>query len=78
MSGGESSEHIQLQSEIRLLDSEDREKLLHTIGLHTEVSAEQGLALKADLAIPWNKLRVMRRYNNRLIFSKYSLKLIVL
>lgn len=61
ISGGESSERIQLQSEIKLLSTEDREKLLDDIGIHSETSAEQGLALKADLSIPWNKLRVMRR-----------------
>ena len=27
-----------------------------------EIKAEDALAMKADLMIPWNKLRTMRRY----------------
>ena len=30
-------------------------------GLTIDIPPEQGLAMKADLALPWNKLRVVRR-----------------
>ena len=45
-----------------MMKKEDREDLLKTFDTQAAVSPEQVLALKADLAIPWNKLRVMRRY----------------
>lgn len=55
----------QLQYEIKTLTKEDREAILNTsMGDATSIviPAEQVLAMKADLSITWNKLRVMRRY----------------
>jgi len=62
--GDESS---QLCSEITSSSQETREELFEllqtTVGcFQTSISTEETLAMKAELQIPWKKLRVMRRY----------------
>lgn len=57
---GEDSSPI-LKRELLALDKNDRNKLLRDVGMTIDIPPEQGLAMKADLAIPWNKLRVIRR-----------------
>ena len=52
----------QFQAEIRALSKEQQEDLLQGIHLPVVIPTEQALAMKADMAIPWNKLRVIRRY----------------
>ncbi len=52
----------QLTAEVKKLCSKKRQKLLTDARFSTEIAATKGLAMKADLGIPWNKLRVMRRY----------------
>ena len=47
--------------EVKALGREERQKLLRDAGITLEIPAEQGLAMKADLAIPWSKLREIRR-----------------
>ena len=59
-SGGESS--AQLKAEIRFLTTEQREELLQQAQLPVVIPTDHALAMKADLALPWNKLRVIRRY----------------
>jgi len=61
VSGGSSS--VLLQEEVHALNKEERQKLLTDGGFGIEIPAEKGLAMKADLAIPWNKLRIIRRYD---------------
>ena len=61
--GGEDSSLV-LKEELRSLDKEERSKLLHDAGMTINIPPEQGLAMKADLALPWNKLRVIRRLTN--------------
>ncbi len=61
VSGGTSSEL--LQDEVHALTKEERQALLADGGFGIEIPAEKGLAMKADLAIPWNKLRIFRRYD---------------
>ena len=56
--GGEDSSLV-LHQELRSLTREQRGKLLLDAGLTIDIPQEQGLAMKADLAIPWNKLRVI-------------------
>ena len=56
----------QLGDEIRALPQEEREELMRVFTIPVSISAENVLALKADLVIPWNKLRAMRRYANEL------------
>ena len=58
-SGGESS--AQLKAEIRSLTTEQREELLQQAQLPVVIPTDHALAMKADLALPWNKLRVIRR-----------------
>ena len=63
VSKGESS--IQLQEEVKATTAAERELLLAELqkgGLKVDVSTSQSLGMKADLNIPWSKLRVIRRY----------------
>ena len=57
----------QLQAEVKGLPAEERKKLLLSAGITLDIPPEKGLAMKADLAIPWNKLRTIRRYNTSII-----------
>lgn len=61
---GSSSSQVQLQDEIKVLNKEEREELVKSLYNHTrtDVATEKILAFKADLSIPWNKLRTMRRW----------------
>ena len=52
----------QLASEIRSLTKAEREELLQDAQLPVVIPTEHALAMKADLEIPWNKLRILRRY----------------
>ena len=45
----------QMKEEIRHLSKEDRQSLLFSGGFTIDIPPEQGLAMKADLAIPWNR-----------------------
>lgn len=65
VSCGDSSS--QLQAELRTLSKAEREEILTKAGLSLEIPAEQGLAMKADLGLPWNKLREIRRQGNPLL-----------
>lgn len=54
----------QLQNEIQVLTKIERESLLDQVKIgyaHAEIPAEDVLAMKADLSIPWNKMRVLTR-----------------
>lgn len=57
----------QLQAEIRHLTKEERQRLLVDAGFTLDIPPGQGLAMKADLGIPWNKLRTIRRQGYQLI-----------
>ena len=59
----------QLQAEMKMLSSEERQDLLKSVGITIDIPPEQGLAMKADLAIPWNKLRIIRRYIYSIVSS---------
>ena len=59
VSSGDST--AQLQEEMKHLNKQERQQLLLDAGFTLDISPEQGLAMKADLGIPWNKLRVLRR-----------------
>jgi len=62
ISGGDSSALI--QREVLTLTDEERRSLLDEAGisLMKEIGAAEVLAIKAGLAMPWNKLRLLRRY----------------
>ena len=52
----------QLRDEVKVMDPDERKKLMESDVFSTSaVSVENTLAFKADLQIPWNKLREMRR-----------------
>ena len=53
---------IQLSHEIKKI-SEERALLMKEANFMVVIPPEQGLAMKTDLNIPWNKLRMTRRYN---------------
>lgn len=58
-SGGDST--IQLRAEIQSLTENEREELLAQAKLPVVIPTNHALAMKADLSIPWIKLRVIRR-----------------
>ena len=54
----------QLQNEVKCLTKMERESLLDQAKIPealAEIPAEDVLAMKADLSIPWNKMRILRR-----------------
>ena len=56
----------QLQYEMKVLTKEEREAILDTAfgsASSIVIPADQVLAMKADLSLTWNTLRVMRRYD---------------
>ena len=53
---------IQMGNEIRATTKDESDSLMKVAKFTVTIPPEQGLAMKADLCIPWNKLRVMRRY----------------
>ena len=63
VSGGEPS--ALMQEELRMLSDEERNDLLEKSGISTqiEISAEQGLAIKAGLSLPWFRLRHLKRFD---------------
>ena len=58
-SGGDSS--AQLAAEVKALTQTERDDLLQQAQLPVVIPANHALAIKADLGIPWNKLRILRR-----------------
>ena len=67
MSGGTSSSQMQFADELCHTRKEERRLLLQAAGFgnENEISPGAGLALKADLQIPWNKLRHLQRYSSK-------------
>ena len=59
ISGGGASE--QLHDELSVLTEEERQEFLVSADSATRITPEETLAMKADLALPWRKLRIMRR-----------------
>ena len=53
---------VQFEAEVKALNQEERQQLLKSAGITIDIPPEQGLAMKADLAIPWNRLRIIWRY----------------
>ena len=58
-SGGEAS--AQLQDEVAALTQDERQQLIASGDFSVPITAEDALAMKADLVFPWKKVRVMRR-----------------
>ena len=51
-----------LPSCLKSLGKKEKKKLLNSAGIRAEMRPEEGLALKASLGLPWNTLRLLRRY----------------
>ena len=53
-----------LQNEVLSLGDEQRRALLKEAGISDEIKIgpAEVLAIKVGLAIPWNKIRILRRY----------------
>lgn len=59
------SPSVQLEHEVKMLTKKERETLLDSVmGYESSVAipADDVLAMKADLSLTWNKLRVLRRF----------------
>lgn len=56
-----SDDSTQLTDELRLVPKEERNELMKEANFNIQIPPEEGLAMKADLCLPWNKLRIMRR-----------------
>lgn len=56
VSGSQEAATVQLREEI------GREKLLQDSQFHAEITTADALAMKANYSLPWNKLRLVRRY----------------
>ena len=52
----------QLQGEMKALTADERQQLMTEANFSIDIPPEHGLAMKADLCLPWNKLRVLRRW----------------
>ena len=57
------SSTVIFETELKSLDRKEKERLLKSAGITKGMTPEQGLALKADLGLPWNRLRMLRRYS---------------
>jgi hypothetical protein len=50
-----------MRSEVKALSKEEREAVLHQAQLPIHIPPDHALAMKADLALPWAKMRVISR-----------------
>ena len=50
-----------LAEEVKVLSSVERRQLLVDAQITMDIPTEKGLTMKVDLALPWNKLRAIRR-----------------
>ena len=56
---------VQLQGELQHCSPQERQRLLGALakdGCTVIIPPDEALAMKADLGLPWSKLRVVRRY----------------
>ena len=58
ISGGGAAQ--QLHDEMSTLTNAERQKLLSS-ECNAHITADEALAIKADLVLPWRKMRIMRR-----------------
>ncbi len=63
---------VGLNEELKALPKERRQELLRDVALPLEIPLEHTLAMKANLAISWNKLRTLTRYDYT---QKYNINL---
>lgn len=51
-----------MKHEIKALTKDEREAVLQEAQLPIQIPPNHALAMKADLALPWSKMRVISRY----------------
>ena len=61
LSGGGEGVRRQLVDEMKATDKQVRERILKEAGITPEITAGEGVAMKAELALPWRKLCHLRR-----------------
>lgn len=61
MTGGSQGVKRQLVDELQLTSPEEREELLKNAYIGPTIKEGEGLAMNAELSIPWNRLRHLRR-----------------
>jgi len=52
----------QMCDEMKILSRADKMAVLKDLEFKVEIPALTGVSMKADLGVPWNKLRIMKRY----------------
>ena len=55
--GGVQNTEKQQETEIKMMGKEQRQKILREAGITLEVTAEDGIAMKTELGVTWNKIR---------------------
>jgi hypothetical protein len=70
LSGGD--QNFQLAREVKACSLEEREQILTELqsGIKVVIPTSHALAMKADLGIPWSKLRAIRRFEDIIISNK--------
>lgn len=53
--------NTQLIDELKLIPEEEKESIMKQLNFTIYVPPEENLAMKADLCLPWRKLRLMKR-----------------
>ena len=56
---------VQLRDEVQHCSPQERQRLMGALvkdGCKVTIPPDEALAMKADLGLPWSKLRVVRRY----------------
>lgn len=53
---------VQQLAELRRLGQEERIAIIKEAGLALDIPPDEGLAMKTELGLPWNKIRHLRRY----------------
>ncbi len=61
VAGSEVGAQLQLVDELKATSRDVRQSSLKEAGITPEIAFGDGLAMKADLALPWRKLRHLRR-----------------
>ena len=61
VAGGKPGVKRQLCDELKTTSREARSELLSKAGIQPCIPAGEGLAMKAELSIPWSKLRFLRK-----------------
>lgn len=56
------STKLQQIAELKRINDNNRSIIIQEAGMSIDIPPEQGLAMKTELGLPWNKIRHLRRY----------------